>query len=108
MEKVDELEAELQSYIDNFTKLAEALNTGKEAPNENIASQLVDSKNKMIGLVQGMDFLDKGEENLMKDVRAWEELNKQSIRRAQKVDKELEGVEKAINNALESLHNKQQ
>ena len=106
MEKVDLLEKELQTYIDNFTQLAQMINMNQSGQPEILAHQLVESKNKMIEMVHQMPFLDKGADALAKEVKAWEELNKNSIERSLKVDRELEQVEQAIHKALESLHKK--
>jgi hypothetical protein len=103
MEEIDELEARLQNYLDDFSKLAEGLSHGTGGDSEAMAIELGTKKREMIALVQGMAELDKGEEELLRELKAWESLNKQSIVRAQKAESALQKAENAVKEALEDL-----
>ena len=113
MEPLDQLEQNLQTYLNEFCKLAEELGTAddyykngnaeKHVTHTDRASQLVHLKREMIGIVQQLSFLDKTEDELFSEMKTWENLNKQSIERAKVTHQALEGVETAIEQAVKQL-----
>lgn len=100
---IDRLEMLLQHHVDDLTKLTAAVIEGKDV--DEIAGEMAQRKNEMIGLVQGLEFLDKTESDLMADLKAWEDLAKQAITRHQKADTTLEHIETSIKQAISDLQN---
>jgi hypothetical protein len=104
MEQVDELELKLQDYMNNFCQIVE----GIIEPTQPIdlaskANELQLCKKQMIGLLNEMTFVDKPPELLYKELKAYEEINKNSIRRAQHVDRQLEIIKNTVQQSIDEL-----
>jgi hypothetical protein len=104
MEQVDELELKLQAYMNSFCQIVE----GIIEPTQPIdltakANELQHYKKQMIGLVNEMTFVDKPPEQLYREMKAYEEINKNSIRRVQHVDRQLEIIKNTIQQSIDEL-----
>jgi hypothetical protein len=100
---IDQIESLLQEYADDLTRLANALTSADDDQLDSLAEGLQQKKLAMVSAVQGLTFLDKREDQLMEDLKAWEGLAKKAARRSQAADKAVLQAETAIREAIEEL-----
>lgn len=101
-EKINSLEEQLQSYMNEFSTLvSSSINAEQENRDVGqIASSLKDSHQKMVAIVKGMKFLDQTEGELYQKVQAFEAKNEQSTKRMNLIDQRINDISLRVEDSL--------